>query len=133
MVHLSSHAPHSTFSIIHSNILSNNDCHKYVFDVAIIVFNLQFVYVKYDTNTLVYVSLDFLDVLSFAELHLAGIIMTCYYIDISSCLRYSPSLNLFSSFSYLSIITPTLSSYLPLFPFSSLPSSLSLSLSLFSS
>lgn len=37
--------------------LSDNDCHKYIFTVTILVFNPQFVYFKYVTNTLVHVSL----------------------------------------------------------------------------
>jgi hypothetical protein len=39
-------------------LLSDSDCHKYIFDVTILVFNPQFVYVKYVTNTLVHVSLQ---------------------------------------------------------------------------
>ena len=45
--------------------MSDNDCHKYIFDFTILVFNPQFVYVKYVTNTLVYVSLE--DASSYAK------------------------------------------------------------------
>ena len=46
-------------------VLSDNDCHKYILDFTILVFNLQFVNVKYVTNTLVYVSLE--DASSYAK------------------------------------------------------------------
>ena len=47
-------------------LLSDNDCHKYIFDVTILVFNPQFVYVKCVTNTLVYVGLQ--DASSYARI-----------------------------------------------------------------
>ena len=41
-----------------TGILEVRDCHKYILDFTILVFNLQFVNVKYVTDTLVYVSLE---------------------------------------------------------------------------
>ena len=48
-----------------TGILEVRDCHKYILDFTILVFNLQFVNVKYVTNTLVYVSLE--DASSYAK------------------------------------------------------------------
>ena len=47
-------------------ILSDNDCHKDMFDVTILVFDPQLVYVKYVTITVVYVSLQ--DASSYARI-----------------------------------------------------------------
>lgn len=50
--------PFITQGVRDDKFLSDSDCHKYVFYVAILEFNIQFVYVKCVTYILVYCSLE---------------------------------------------------------------------------